>query len=57
MVARSVMRADLPRFACALALVRPSESLDRVAMHGNISVIYDANVHNEDDGGVGIREP
>jgi len=47
LVARSVLRADLSRFACALALVRPSARLDRVAMHDNISVIYDANVHND----------
>ena len=46
LVARSVLRADLSRFACALALVRPSARLDRVAMHDNISVIYDASVHN-----------
>jgi hypothetical protein len=46
LVARSVLRADLSRLACALALVRPSARLDRVAMHDNISVICDANVHN-----------
>ena len=50
LVARSVLRADLSRFACALALVRTSARLDRVAMHDNISVILTANVHNESGG-------